>query len=73
VNDGELLNSGIEFDVTAHLLKGDDYFIDFTVNGELPKNELLKMPIDPDWRGKVDRYQWSYGRSKGHSLYDFLH
>jgi hypothetical protein len=41
VNDGELLNSGIEFDVTAHLLKGDDYFIDFTVNGELPKNELL--------------------------------
>jgi hypothetical protein len=20
-----------------------------------------------DWRGKVDRYQWSYGRSKGHS------
>jgi hypothetical protein len=42
VNDGELLNSGIEFDVTAHLLKGDDYFIDFTVNGELPKMKLLK-------------------------------
>jgi hypothetical protein len=38
VNDGELLN-GIEFDVTAHLLKGDDYFIDFTVNGEF-ENEL---------------------------------
>jgi hypothetical protein len=51
VNDGELLNSGIEFDVTAHLLKGD-YFIDFTVNGELPKNELLKMPIDPATGGK---------------------
>jgi hypothetical protein len=58
VNDGELLNSGIEFDVTAHI-KGDDYFIDFTVNGELPKNELLKMPIDPTTGGKVDRYQWS--------------
>jgi hypothetical protein len=53
VNDGELLNSGIEFDVTAHLLKAI-YFIDFTVNGELPKNELLKMPIDPATGGKVD-------------------
>jgi hypothetical protein len=43
VNDGELL---VVLSLTLRLIiKGDDYF-DFTVNGELPKNELLKMPID---------------------------
>jgi TonB-linked SusC/RagA family outer membrane protein len=72
VNDGELLNSGIEFDVTAHLLKGDDYFIDLTINGELPKNKLLKMPIDPaTGEEKLIDINGLYGRSKGHSLYDF--
>ncbi|WP_426091084.1 SusC/RagA family TonB-linked outer membrane protein [Flavobacterium sp. DSR3-2] len=72
VNDGELLNSGIEFDVTAHLLKGDDYFIDFTVNGEVPKNELLKLPIDPaTGEEKLIDINGLYGRSSGHSLYDF--
>jgi hypothetical protein len=30
------------------------------------------MPIDPaTGEEKLNRYQWSYGRSKGHSLYDF--
>jgi TonB-linked SusC/RagA family outer membrane protein len=72
VNDGELLNSGVEFDVTAHLLKGDDFFIDLSVNGELPKNELLKLPIDPaTGEEKLIDINGLYGRSKGHSLYDF--
>lgn len=72
VNDGELVNRGLEFDVTAHLLKGKDYFIDFTINGELPKNEMLKMPIDPSTgKEKIIDISGRYGRSNGHSLYDF--
>jgi hypothetical protein len=38
VNDGELLNSGIEFDVTAHLLKAMIILLT-SVNGELPNFE----------------------------------
>jgi TonB-linked SusC/RagA family outer membrane protein len=72
VNDGVLVNKGIEFDVTSHLLKGNDYFIDFSVNGELLKNKLKKMPIDPSTGSEktldIDDF---YGRSSGHSLYDF--
>jgi hypothetical protein len=36
VNDGELLNSGIEFDVTAHLLKAMIILLTSQF-GELPK------------------------------------
>lgn len=72
VNDGQLLNRGLEFDVTAHILKGDDYSVDFSVNGELPKNELLKMPIDPaTGEQKILDISGSYGRAAGKSLYDF--
>ncbi|MBW1657780.1 SusC/RagA family TonB-linked outer membrane protein [Flavobacterium quisquiliarum] len=72
VNDGQLLNSGLEFDVTAHLLKGKNYFVDFNVNGELPKNEMLKMPIDPaTGQEKIIDIATIYGRADGHSLYDF--
>jgi len=47
VNDGELRNSGVEFDVTAHIIKKTDYTFDVTLNGAFQKNELIKMPIDP--------------------------
>jgi TonB-linked SusC/RagA family outer membrane protein len=72
VNDGELRNSGIEFDITAHLLKGDDYGLNFTVNGEFLTNELTAMPVDPaTGKPKTLDIQGMYGRSNGHSLYDF--
>ena len=47
VNDGELRNSGLEFDLTGHLIKKDGFSLDLTVNGEIPRNEILQMPIDP--------------------------
>ncbi len=72
VNDGVLRNSGIEFDVTAHLLKGSDYSLDFTVNGEFLTNKLITMPIDPaTGEPKLLDVQGLYGRGEGHSLYDF--
>ncbi|MFA5972842.1 MAG: SusC/RagA family TonB-linked outer membrane protein [Lentimicrobiaceae bacterium] len=72
VNDGVLRNSGIEFDVTAHILKGDNYGLNFTVNGEFLRNELQDMPIETmTGKQKLLDIQGMYGRSQGHSLYDF--
>ncbi|MDT0645727.1 SusC/RagA family TonB-linked outer membrane protein [Zunongwangia sp. F260] len=72
VNDGELLNQGIEFDLSAHVIKTTDAYFDISVNGEIIENELLRMPIDPETQEpKVLDQQGLYGRSAGHSIYDF--
>ncbi|MEO6582923.1 MAG: SusC/RagA family TonB-linked outer membrane protein [Ferruginibacter sp.] len=72
VNDGQLRNKGIEFDLTAHLLnKKDKYFLDLGVNGEHFKNVITRMPIDPSTgKEKVIDIQGIYGYRKGHSIYD---
>ena len=72
VNDGVLVNRGLEFDLTGHILKGKDYFLDFSVNGEVVSNSLQTMPIDPaTGKEKIIDISGSFGRSQGHSLYDF--
>ena len=72
VNDGQLRNSGFEFDITAHLINTKDYSLDFTINGQMLKNELTAMPIDPaTGEEKLIDINGRFGRSKGHSLYDF--
>lgn len=72
VNDGVLRNSGLEFDLTAHLLNTDNYGLDFTINGELLQNKLINMPIDPATDlPKVIDIAAPFGRSEGHSLFDF--
>ncbi|MFA5326426.1 MAG: SusC/RagA family TonB-linked outer membrane protein [Prolixibacteraceae bacterium] len=72
VNDGKMSNSGVEIDLTAHLLKKADYGIDFAVNGEILSSKLLAMPIDPaDNKPKVLDINSYFGRSEGHSLFDF--
>lgn len=72
VNDGALLNRGLEFTVTGHLLKTNDAYIDLSINGESFKNELKRMPIDPmTGKEKVLDISGNYGRAVGHSLGDF--
>jgi hypothetical protein len=72
VNDGQLRNTGLEFDLTAHLLKTENAFIDLTVNGEVITNELTEMPIDPaTGEPKLIDVQGRFGLGKGHSIYDF--
>jgi TonB-linked SusC/RagA family outer membrane protein len=64
-NDGELENSGLEFDVMAHILKAKnpgDFKLSLGVNGELLNNEITKMPAGETWDG---------GLSVGHSIYDW--
>ncbi|QDO93789.1 SusC/RagA family TonB-linked outer membrane protein [Formosa sediminum] len=72
VNDGALRESGLEFDVTAHLVKSKDFYIDLGLNGEITSNELTRMPIDPaTGEEKLLDINDRYGRAEGHSIYDF--
>ncbi|MDO5656342.1 MAG: SusC/RagA family TonB-linked outer membrane protein [Flavobacteriaceae bacterium] len=72
INDGELLNRGIEFDLKSHLVRNNNFNLTFGINGELLHNELTKMPIEPTTglEKHID-IAGNYGRSAGRSLYDF--
>jgi TonB-linked SusC/RagA family outer membrane protein len=72
VNDGQLRNQGIEFDLTAHLINKKDFYLDLGVNGEHFTNTITTMPIDPSTgKEKAIDVQSPYGWAKGHSIYDF--
>jgi len=72
VNDGELLNTGIEFNTNWHLVKTDDMSFDVTINGSHYSNEISVMPIDNSTgKEKVLDIQGAYAYSSGHSMYDF--
>lgn len=72
VNDGEMLNSGIEFDLDFKVIQGEKFSLDFGVNGAMLNNELVAMPIDPT-TGEEQLFDQagSYGRTAGRSLYDW--
>jgi TonB-linked SusC/RagA family outer membrane protein len=72
VNDGQLRNQGIEFDLTGHILNNKNYFLNVGVNGEHFNNKITAMPIDPaTGEQKPIDVQSPYGWSVGHSIYDF--
>ena len=73
INDGLLINQGIEFNVMAHLFNKGDFKLDLGVNGEILKNKLTKMPLDNTTQKEkiLDLSSSNYGRAKDHSLYDF--
>ncbi|HER40283.1 MAG TPA: TonB-dependent receptor [Salinimicrobium catena] len=72
VNDGKLRNTGVEFDVTGHIISQKDLFLDLSINGEIVQNELLEMPIEPaTGEPKLLDIAGYYGRAEGHSIYDF--
>lgn len=75
VNDGILVNRGLEFDLKAHIINKKDFYLDFGVNGLLLKNELKDMPIDLSSSTGADKIidtsLAGFGRSAGHSIYDF--
>lgn len=73
VNDGELMNKGLEFDLTGHLVKNKDFSLDLTVNGAFLNNELITMPLDPaTGNEKYLDTQGVYAWSKGRSIFDFF-
>lgn len=73
-NDGELTNSGIEFDAQIHVFKAQkDFRLSFNVNGEIFDNEITAMPNDfITGEPKVlDAASTLYSYSEGRSIYDF--
>ena len=73
VNDGTLVNQGLEFTLTGHIVNKEDFYFDISLNGEMLKNELTRMPFD-EVTGKdkiLDTSEAGFGRAAGHSLYDF--
>ncbi|WGH75422.1 SusC/RagA family TonB-linked outer membrane protein [Tenacibaculum tangerinum] len=73
VNDGELLNAGLEFQLTGHLIKKERFALDLSVNGEVASNEITRMPVDPATGAEkyLDNSNGNYGYSVGRSIYDF--
>lgn len=72
VNDGQLRNQGLEFDITGNVVKSSDFYVDLNINGETFKNKIVKMPIDPATsEPKIIDVQGNYGWAEGRSIYDF--
>ena len=72
VNDGELMNRGLEFDLTGHLVKKENFSLDLSVNGAFLDNEIINMPLDPaTGQQKFLDVQGSYAWSSGRSIFDF--
>ena len=73
VNDGELTNNGIEFDLTGHLFNTKDFKLDLTLNGEIINNKISTMPLDPATGEQkyLDNSNGSFGYSLGRSIFDF--
>ena len=72
VNDGELVNAGLEFDLDFSVVKNENFSFNIAINGESFRNELLAMPIDPATgeQQKLDQ-DGSFARTVGRSLYDW--
>lgn len=71
-NDGALLNEGVEFTLNTNFIRRENARLSLSVNGELLKNELLTMPIDPaTGTNKTIDVQGIYGWAKGRSIYDY--
>lgn len=72
VNDGMMRNSGIEFELTGHVLRGTDYYLNIGVNGESFKNKMVTMPIEPaTGEPKIIDIQGNVAYAAGHSIYDY--
>lgn len=78
INDGQLRNSGLEFNINANILKPEnngDFSLSLGVNGEMLNNEITEMPIDQiTGETKIfdDRGGSIFAISKGKSVYDFF-
>ena len=71
INDGQLRNSGLEFDIAAHLVKAktsEEFRLSLGVNGEILNNKITQMPKNP-YTGEVRVIDGNL--SEGHSLYDW--
>ena len=75
VNDIDMKNTGIEFELGVDIIKTQNVLWNVAINGTHYKNELTKLPSDKtDPTRYPDGYQaGSYWRKLGGSLYDFYY
>ena len=73
VNDGLLRNAGIELELTGHILKGENHFLDLSVNAERFDNTIIRMPLDPSIgnKPKIIDIQGAYGWAQNRSIFDY--
>lgn len=72
VNDGLLVNQGLEFTLTGHLVNQEDFKLDLALNGEVLSNKLTRMPIDnTTGKPKILDSSSAYAKAKDHSIFDF--
>lgn len=73
VNDGQLVNQGIEFNMIGHIVRKKDFYLDVSINGALERNKLTQMPIDraTGLPKVIDLAASGYGRVAGRSIYDY--
>ena len=68
VNDMDMMNTGIEFDLSLDLIKGRNFSWNVALNGTHYKNKITKLPSDYPEEGKQIG---SYWRELGGSLYNY--
>ena len=74
INGGQMRNSGLEFNVNAHLIKAKnqgDFKLTVGVNGESFTNKITEMPSNP-FTGEVRIFDDAANLSKGYSRYDWF-
>ena len=72
VNDGEIQNQGVEFDLDFKVINKDKFKLNFGVNGAMLTNQFNALPIDPA-TGEQQKISINglYAYEIGRSLYDF--
>ena len=68
VNDMDMKNTGVEFEISADLVKTPNVLWNVSVNGTHYRNEITKLPSDQPQDGYNNGIYW---RELGGSLYDF--
>ena len=68
VNDMDMKNSGIEFEISADLFRTKDFSWNISLNGTHYKNKITKLPSDYPAEGKQ---YGSFWREKGGSLFNY--
>ena len=70
-NDAKMVNTGVEFQLNAHVIDTRNVKLDIMLNGAHYKNYMTQMPIDYyDADGTAHRMIMNGAMSEGHSLYD---
>ena len=68
VNDMDMKNTGIEFEISADIFRTKDFSWNISLNGTHYKNKITKLPSDYPAEGKQ---YGSFWREKGGSLYNY--